>query len=196
MGLLDSFTGASAAKHIKKGTKNAMNELGVGQQQAHGHLDAANADVQPFQDSGLTHQNMFDDLTGANGPEARARAQAMLESDPLFAEGLANDSNAIMRQLNARGLGGSGVSALAGRRVLLENYMKRLGLHAQQGGQGFQAGLAAAGIDTDRANLDFGVGQQKADLQINKANALAENSNTFANNMLAIGGIAAKAYGA
>jgi hypothetical protein len=193
--LWDSFTGEAQRRDIARGQKQSNALLDEGYGTAGGRLDTAydtaRSYVDPYVASGARYQSMYDDLMGLNGPEARARAQGIITSDPLWTGQLAASSQAAQRALNARGLGGSGTAALAGARVLNENYQPVLNRYAAGGAQGQQAAQVGAGLATnygsERANLDYGVAQQKAGVAQQGANALAQSRGILGNNLLGLG---------
>ena len=149
MSLLDDFTGASQRRDIRAGRDASLGALSSGMQTASGQLEEgynqALGYLNPLLQSGQGNQQMLDDLMGLNGPEARARAQQLVSSDPLWAGQVGNEQMAAQRALNARGLGGSGTAALAGQRVLTERYGDVLNRYQQGAQQG--ASVAGAGAD-------------------------------------------------
>lgn len=202
MGLLDDFTGASARRDLRSGRTAQLNALAAGEAGAAGQLaegySTARGYLDPYITSGRGYQSMYDDLMGINGPEARERAQALVSSDPMWQGRLGMDQNAALRNLNARGLSGSGAAALAGQRVLMERYGDVLGRY-QQGGQ---MGMAAAGAGADlasrygseRAGLTFGAAQQRAGVEGSFSNAMAAGRGTFMNNLMGIASLAVAGF--
>lgn len=108
---------------------------------------------------------------------------------------LSDQSNALLRQLNARGNTYGGKAALAGARVGRENYEGWLNRLMGQGQQGGQYAGQQASIRMGQGDLDFGYGATKAGQEINFGNAMAQNRNTGINNLLNIAGTATKAIG-
>lgn len=202
MGLWDAFTGAAQAKTIKKGSQQAQNALMTGYNTAGGALDTsydtARGYVDPYVGTGTRYQQRYDDLMGLNGDEARTAAQGVITSDPLWSGQLAQAQNAALRNLNARGLSGSGTAALAGQRVLLENYQNMLNRY-QQGGQ---QGLAASGMGADiasrygsaRAGLDYGNAQQLAGVHQSTANALAQAQGILPQHLMGLASMAISGF--
>lgn len=199
--MLDDFTGASQRRDIRagrdaslgalsSGLQTASDQLGEGYAQAMGYLN-------PLMQSGQGNQQMLDDLMGLNGPEARARAQQIVTSDPLWTGQLAQAQSAAQRALNARGLGGSGAALMAGQRVLNERYGDVLGRYQQGAQQG--ASVAGAGADlaarygSERAGLTYGNAQQVAGVQTGAANALSASRGTLMNNLMGLGSLAVSA---
>jgi hypothetical protein len=183
-----------AAKDVRAGRQAQLNALMSGYTTAGGQLDQGYADAQarlaPFLAQGGQFSGVYADLMGINGPEARARAQQTITSDPLWAGQLGNEQMAAQRALNARGLGGSGMAALAGQRVLTERYgdvLNRFQQGAQQGAQvaGASADLSAR-YGSERAGLTYGHAQQQAGVHGNAANALATVRGAQANNMMGL----------
>jgi hypothetical protein len=198
VGLWDDFTGASARSDLRSGRTSQLNALAAGESAASGQLaegySTARGMIDPFIASGRGNQQMYDDLMGLNGPEARARAQGVVSSDPQWTGRLGADQNAAMRGLNARGLGGSGAAAIAAQRVLTERYGDVLGRYQQGGQQGMAAAGAGADLSSrygsERAGLTYGNAQQQAGVEGNYANAMAAGRGTFANNLMGLGSMA------
>jgi hypothetical protein len=105
---------------------------------------------------------------------------------------LGDQSNALLRQLNARGNTYGGKAALAGARVGRENYEGWLNRLMGQGQQGGQYAGQQASIRSGQGDLRYGFGATKAGQEINYGNARAENRNTGINNLLNVAGTAAK----
>ncbi|MCB1470251.1 MAG: hypothetical protein KDK08_24595, partial [Rhizobiaceae bacterium] len=148
----------------------------------------------PYTQQGGKAATMYADLLGINGGDARAAAQGVLTSDPLFQGGLAQDSNALLRQLNARGQSGGGLANIAAQRVLQQNYGSWLDRYNQAGQQGFQATNALAGVRAAQGDNAYGAAATKAGLAVGQGNALASTRNTGINNLLGALGTAANAY--
>jgi hypothetical protein len=197
----DDFTGASSQRDLRRGRDAQLNALMAGETEAGGYLDRSHTDARglldPFIASGRGYQSMYDDLMGLNGPEARARAQETISSDPMWQGQLGLAQNAAQRALNARGMGGSGTAALAGQRVLAENWGNVLGRYQQGGQQGMTAAGAGADLTSrygsDRAGLTFGAAQQRAGVEGSFANSMAANRGTLMNNILGVGSLAVSA---
>ncbi|HVG83810.1 MAG TPA: hypothetical protein VM820_04800 [Vicinamibacterales bacterium] len=201
MSLWDDFTGASQRRDIRAGRDASLGALSSGMQAASGQLDEGYTQamglLNPLVASGRGYQSMMDDLMGLNGPEARARAQGVVSSDPLWAGQLGNEQMAAQRALNARGLGGSGTAALAGQRVLTERYGDVLNRYQQGAQQGASAAGAGADLSarygSERAGLTYGNAQQVAGVQTGAANALSASRGTLMNNLMGLGSLAVSA---
>ena len=131
---------------------------------------------------------------GLNGADARGEAQGMITSDPLFQGGLAQDSNALLRNLNARGQGGGGQAQLAGQRVLQQNYGSWLDRYRDAGSQGFQATNALSGVRAAQGDNAYGFAATKAGQATNYGNALASSRSIGINNLMGAVGTGIKAY--
>ncbi|MCB1240594.1 MAG: hypothetical protein KDB30_13105, partial [Tetrasphaera sp.] len=81
--------------------------------ESQGYYDQAAGLYDPYTQQGGKAATMYADLLGINGGDARSEAQGVLTSDPLFQGGLAQDSNALLKQLNARGQSGGGLANIA-----------------------------------------------------------------------------------
>lgn len=180
MGFWSDFTGKSARKDLQRGTAAAMDHLDTGAANARSDLSwgyqTARADIDPYIQSGQQGHQMYSDLMGLNGEAPRGAAQALYESDEGFMGQLGESQNAMLRNMNARGLSGSGAGALAGARVArqgYESYLDRVRNMSTQGQQLASQGASMAyGYGNDQANLQYGVAQQKAGLETGQANAM------------------------
>ncbi len=108
---------------------------------------------------------------------------------------LGQSSNALLRNLNARGAG-AGVQSLGASRVATEQYGNWLNRLQGLGGQGFQAAGAQAGVRGAQSDLNWGYGATKAGNDINFGNSLSASRNIGTNNLLNAAGTAAKAAAA
>lgn len=194
MGFLGNLTGGDQRADIRKGTKQALGDLATGYDQSQGYYDQASGLFDPYMQQGGKAASMYADLLGINGADARAAAQGVLTSDPLFQGGLAQDSNALLRSLNARGQGAGGLAALAGQRVLQQNYGHWLDRYNQAGQQGFQAAGAKGNVLAAQGDNAYGYGATQANLRMGQANALASTRNVGMNNLLGAIGTGLNAY--
>jgi len=184
VGFLSNLTGGDQRRDISKGYSQANALLDQGYGQSQGYYDQASGLFDPYMQQGVEAAVMYADLLGLNGADARTAAQGVLTSDPLFSGQLAADSNAMLRQLNARGQGAGGLSALAGQRVLQENYGNWLDRYNQAGQQGFQAAGAKGNVLAAQGDNAYGFAATKANNAIGQANAMASTRNVGMNNLL------------
>jgi hypothetical protein len=196
MSFFSAFTGSAQRRDLRKANTQANRALDQGYQQSQGYYGNALNTLQPFADSGRQASTAYNDFLGLNGAEARQSRQDMLTSDPLFQGGLAADSNAMLRYMNARGQGAGGAAALAGQRVLQQNYGNWMDRYRDQGAQGFQAAGAQAGIQTQQGDNAYGYGATKAGNQINYGNAMASARGIGVNNLLGAVGAGIGGYNA
>lgn len=196
MGFFDFLSGSDARKDIRKSSQQANQYLDQGYGQSQGFYNQAGELLSPFVESGGKAQTFYNDLLGLNGTDARSTAQGTLTSDPLFQGGLAEDSNALLKQLNARGMGAGGTSALAAQRVLQQNYGNWLDRYNQAGQQGFNAATAAGNLKAAQGDNAYGFAATKAGNAINTGNAIAQTRNTGVNNILNLLGTGVKTYNA
>lgn len=194
MGFFSDFTGASARKDVNAANSKANAALDKGYNASQGYYDEAADSFDPYVDQGGKASTFYGNALGLYGDEARAAAQDTIASDPMWSGKLALDSNNVLKNLNARGMGASGAAALAGQRVLTENYGNWLDRYANLGRQGFEATGQQAGIRTGQGDNAYGYGATKAANAINYGNAMAGTRNTGINNVLGILGTAAKGY--
>ncbi len=196
MGFFSDFTGASARSDINKANKKANAALDQGYNTSQGYYDQAASSFDPYVSSGTAGQKMYGDLLGLNGTDARSSAQGIITSDPLWSGKLGEDTNAVLKNLNARGMGASGTAALAGQRVLLQNYNDVLDRYQGMGQTGLSATGQRAGVLTGQGDNAYGFGATKANQALQYGNAMAGTRNSGLNNILAVLGTGAKAYGA
>jgi len=168
-------------------------EQGYGQSQQ--RYDQAFDQFNPYAQQGGAANAMYGNLLGLNGADARDQAQGVITSDPMFQGAMGQQSNALLRQLNARGASGGGQAHLAAQRVLQSNYDNVLNRYAGAGQQGMQAAGAQAGIRTAQGDNAYGYGATRAGNAINYGNAMASAKGIGVNNLLALGGLATQAYG-
>lgn len=196
MGFFADFSGASARKDINAANSKANAALQSGYNASQGYYDDAASSYDPYASSGGAANQAYMDLMGLNGADARTAAQGVVTSDPLWSGKLGEDTNAVLKNLNARGMGASGAAALAGHRVLLQNYNGVLDRYANLGRQGFEATGAKAGVLTGQGDNAFGFGATKANNALQYGNAMAQARNTGVNNILGVIGAGAKAFAA
>lgn len=196
MGFFSNLTGGKSRSDIRQSTAQANSLIDQGYADSQGYYDTAAGLYDQYTQQGGKAAGMYADLLGINGADARSAAQGVLTSDPLFQGGLAQDSNALLRQLNARGQSGGGLANIAGQRVLQQNYGNWLDRYNQAGQQGFQATNALAGVRMTQGDNAYGAATTKAGLQIGQGNALAATRNTGINNLMGALGTGLKAYSA
>lgn len=194
MGFFDSFTGAAQRRDLRRADQMARGDLQRGYDDSMRRYDQAFDLFAPFAREGQRANAFYNDALGLNGDEARAAAQGVITSDPMFQGAMGQDSNAVLRQLNARGASGGGQAQLAGQRVLQQNYGNWLDRYRQAGAQGFQAAGQQAGVRMGQGDNAYGFGATKANMAVQRGNALASSRGMGINNLLNLAGTAAKAY--
>jgi len=197
MGILGSFLGTDQRKDLANAKAQSDQQLSQGYNSANADYTKAVNNYQPYVDQGkqgIQDNNYYRTLLGLNGTGARDQAEADVTSDPMFTGQVANQSNALLRNMNARGVGGY---ALAGARIAPSIYQQYLDRYANLGQQGTQNGLQATGAQSNamqgRGQLAYGYGATQAGNSINYGNAMAANDSTGVNNLLKVGQIAASA---
>lgn len=196
MGFFSDFTGSSARSDLKKANKQATADLTSGYNASQGYYDQAASSYDPYVSTGTQANQAYADLLGLNGTDARDTAQGVITSDPLWSGKLGEDTNAVLKNLNARGMGASGAAALAGQRVLAQDYGSVLDRYMNLGNQGLTATGQKAGVLTGQGDNAYGFGATKANQDLGYGNAVAQTRNTGINNVLAVLGTGAKAIGA
>lgn len=194
MGFFSNLSGGQQRSDIRRSTAQANSMIDQGFNESQGYYDQAAGLYDPYTQQGGKAATMYADLLGINGGDARSEAQGVLTSDPLFQGGLAQDSNALLKQLNARGQSGGGLANIAAQRVLQQNYGSWLDRYNQAGQQGFQATNALAGVRAAQGDNAYGAATTKAGLALGKGNALASTRNTGINNLMGAIGTGLKAY--
>lgn len=114
----------------------------------------------------------------------------------MFGAVLGQQSNALLRQQNARGGIYSGTAIQAGGRLGLENYGNYMTRLQGQGSQGLTAAGQQSNIRLGQADMRYGLGATQAGSEINYGNAQAQNRGVLGNSLLNLAGTAAKAYAA
>ncbi len=194
--MVDAFTGAGAQRRLDQARTDINANTGNQVSSATQYGNQARADLAPYSEGGRRGFNLYADTTGANGAEAMQRAQSLWLNNPLLQNQRALDVKRNGAMANARGWYGTPMNLAADNRSLLQGYQERFQEPARQ------LGLQGQQADTTRG----GYGMQTAGL-INQAyggatNALAnvdiesaKNANTPFQNLLGIGGVAARAFG-
>jgi len=188
MSIFSNFSGGEDRRARRK----AISTLQGGQDNAlaalQGGYDTAQGYLEPYQDQGES-LDFYDSLL-AGDPDAVEQ----FHGNPLFDQQLQNQQNALLRNLNARGMSGSGAGALAAARVNQDDTYRRLGLYGNRAQMGGQFAGQAAGLAS-------GLGQQQAGVYQNTANAISGNQaamgqtyNTGMNNLLNIAGAGLKGF--
>src|SRR5690606_18835459 len=139
------LTGASARKDLRRSKAASDRELQAGYDEAQPFYNEAFDLFTPYAEQGAEANKLYGHAIGLGTDEERSAAQGRYFSDPAMSAVLGQESNRLLRQLNARGNTYGGKAALAGARVGLENYegwLNRLSGQGQQGGQ--YAGQQAA----------------------------------------------------
>lgn len=203
MGFFADFSGKSAQKDLKKANANAEAALAAGRAQADVKFNQAYDEFTPYTamgKDGMADNAMYRQAIGLGTDEQRTAAQGRYFSDPAFQQINNNQQNAMLRNLNARGLSGSGVAAQAGSNTAYGGYTGWLDRLRESGQQGTQTGVgvagARAGIRGQQADMAYGYGGTRSNMLIQGGNAMAGTRNILSNNILSLAGTAAKAYAA
>lgn len=196
MGFFGSFFGNDQRRDISQANKKANAALDSGYQNQQNYFDQAASAYDPYVQSGQQANTFYANALGLNGDAARSEAQGTITSDPLWSGKFALDSNNVLKAMNARGLGYSGAGALAGQRVLTENYQNALNNYANLGAQGLQATGAQSNVWQNQGQNAWNYGTTKAGNDINYGNALAASRNTGLNNILGVLGTGISGYNA
>jgi hypothetical protein len=193
MGLIGSLTGEDGKKALALSKAKSDKLLDKGYGEATPDYDASVTALQNPVESGDKNRKMIDDLTGVNGPEARAAAQQLVASDPMWQGLVAQSSNALLRGLNATGAATGGKAQRASMENMTTQWGDWINRYQRGAENGQQATNAlAAGLQA-RGGFKYGHYGTKAGNEINYGNAQAAQSNVFGQNFISGAGIVAGA---
>lgn len=190
------FFGNRARGDINRANRQATAALDRGYGEQSQAYEQAQGMFDPFIAEGRQGADMYNALMGLRGADAAGTAYNTLAELPAFSGQLALDSNAVLRNLNARGMGAGGTAAIAGQRVLQENIGNWMDRYRDQGRQGFEATNQGAGVRMTRGDNAMGFGATRANQRIQYGNALAGTRNAGLNNYIALIGAAGRAAAA
>lgn len=196
MGFLQDLTGATARKQIKASKKASDAALKEGFDSAMVRYDQGYDELAPYATSGTAANTRYNQLLGLGTEDERAAGQSIYLNDPIFSSILGQQSNALLRQQNARGATYGGQTVQMGGRLGLEAYQGYLDRLKGQGDQGFAATGARSNIRLGQGDAAWNYGATRAGSEVNYGNARAQASNTLSNNLLNLAGTAVKAYAA
>jgi hypothetical protein len=196
MSFFGSLFGGDATKAIKKSSKKAEAQLGAGYQEGNQYYNQGYDQLTPFTQQGQNAYTTYGNALGLNGQDAQRTAEATYFNDPAMQSVLSQQSNALLRQINARG-GGTNTSQLgqAGAKIGLQNYQNWLGQLQGLGQQGGQYATNQSNIRLGQGDLRYGYGATLAGNSVNTGNALAQASQLPINNLLGIVGAGARFAG-
>ena len=190
----------TASGNINQGYGNALSALGQGVDKAAGYY-------QPWYQTGAQANEVYGNALGLNGQAQQQQFVQGYKGNPFLQANTDFANKAIMQQMNARGLSGSGTAAAAVAQESLRrgsddynNYLSQLagvsgqglqaagqigGLYAQQGkdtaNMYAQQGSDLANISGQRANLGWQYGQGQAGLNTDLAATQAGNRINYGN---------------
>lgn len=196
MGFLDNLTGGASRRDLRAAQAQSDQALQQGFDQSNQRYDQAAGMLDPYARGGQQGQEFYNNLLGLNGADARATSQGVITSDPQWSGKFAADSNAMLKYMNARGQGAGGAAALAGQRVLSQNYGNAMDRYMQLGQQGMQATGQQAGIRQQQGDNAYGYGATRAANYQNMGNALAGTRSTGINNITGLLGTGLQAMAA
>jgi hypothetical protein len=182
------FFGNKARKDIANANNQANAALSEGYGQQTAAYDEAGAMYDPYIASGRKSSGMYDDFLGVNGQGNALEAYTNLAANPAFSGKLAQDSNAVAKNLNARGMGAGGTAALAGERVFQSNIGNWLDRYRDAGRDGFSATGAKSNIVMGKGDAAYGYAGTRANQAVGYGNALSQTRNAGLNNLLNVAG--------
>lgn len=211
MGFFQDLFGDTAAKAATDAAQQKVAGLQAAQNYAEPLYNTAQGNItqgygqaqnawQPIYNVGQAGANYYADITGANGPEGQARAQATFQTDPGYQFAVSQALQATQRQQGAGGFQNSGNvnAALEDRASGLAQqqygqYVQRLAPflnYSLAGGAGLSnaytgQGTALAGLNTQLANLGYGtqagIGSAEAAGTLGAAQARTQAAGNIAN---------------
>lgn len=202
------LTGSKARQDLQQSYADSSRMLDQGYNEARDlgerYYGDAQSRLDPYSQAGVNANRVIGNALGINGRDAQAGYFRDFQTDPGFQESVNYGIRGLDRSAAARGglYSGAQLKALQGygQTRMNDAHNTRIGHLLQYGQQGQQAAGAQAGIASqfggDLMNLRYGYGQQGAQNRINFGNAMAENRGTLMKNLLGMGGVVAKAYGA
>lgn len=193
MVFFSNFFGDDSRKDLAKADKKATGFLDRGYNQQTQRYDQAAGMYDPYVSEGRAASTRYNSLLGLNGADAATGAYDDLASLPMFQGQLATESNALARNLNARGMGGGGTAALAGQRVFQQTAGNWLDRYRDAGRQGFEATNQGANIRMGQGDAAMGYGATRANQAIGYGNALSQTRSAGLNNLVGLIGAAGKA---
>jgi hypothetical protein len=188
------FTGSKARKDMARANAQATAALSEGYGQQQQRYDQAFDIYSPYAQQGKAANDFYTNALGLGGQDAQNQAIGTLTSNPLFQGQLGQESNALSRQLNARGMGAGGTAAMAGQRVFQQTAGNWLDRYRDAGRQGFEATNQQGNIRMGQGDNAMGFAATRANQGIQYGNALASTRNTGLNNLMGLAGVGIKAY--
>lgn len=186
MGFLQDFMGGSARKDIRNAQKKADADLTTGYNAGQDYNNQAYDTMAPLANAATGDQNTYRQAIGLGTPEEQAAAQGRYFNDPAMKAVLADQSNAMLRELNARGASGGGEAMMAAGKLGLQNYGNWLNRLQGLGSKAGEYAGTEAGIRMNQGNMAYGYGATKAGMDTNYGNAMAASRSTGINNMMGV----------
>ena len=196
MGFFSNLTGGGSRRDLRAAKAQSDADLAAGYEGGNAYYDKAYGELTPYAESGLNANRMYNEAIGLGTDAERTAAQDRYFSDPAFQAILGQKTNAMLRNLNARGAGGGGMAARAAAEAGLSGYGDWLTRLQTQGTQGGQYATTQAGIRTGQGDLRYGYGATKAGNAVNFGNAMAASRSTGINNLLGVVNAGANAVSA
>lgn len=196
MGFLGSLFGSDQRKDLKAGKKKSDAELQAGYEGGNDYYNQGFDLLSPYAQQGAQDQNTYRQAIGLGTQQEQTNAQDRFFQDPAQQRIMGDQSNALLRQQNARGGTYGGQALLAAGRLANEQYGGWLNRLQGLGGQGVQVAGQQSNIRLGQGDMRYGLGLTKAGQETNFANSMAANRNTGINNLLGIAGAGAKVYAA
>lgn len=195
MGFLGDLFGSSGRKDLQRANASASKSLKEGYDQAQGYYNQAYDIFTPLAQDASSDLGTYRQAIGLGTPEQQSTAQSRYFSDPAQQAIMGQQSNALLRQLNARGNGtGGGILAMAGARLGNEQYQGWLNRLQGLGGDAGQYATQQASIRSGQGDSAWGYGATRAGQAVNFGSAMAQQRNTGINNLLGIASLGVKAY--
>jgi hypothetical protein len=184
MGFLGSLFGSDQRKDINRANKKATAALNKGEGQLTDQYGRAIGELDPYSNGGQQGFEAYLAALGLRGDDARRAVQESYFNDPAFTGQNDLAQNALLRQLNARGVSDSGQQRLASARVLQEGWNNHLARLQGVGDTGLKSSAVQGGFQQGLGDSYMNLAATRAGQTINHGNALAAARTASVNNII------------
>jgi len=189
MGIFDKFFGVDDARDdIRRGAQESSKALNIGAEAARGEFGSALDFFSPDIEAGDDARNNLLAAIGLRGREAQQGFFTAFNDDPGFKETLGAGIEAVDSSAAARGNLNSGGTQKDlfqfGQRAKFSQFQDRLDRLTGLSAVGSRARAGSAGVKSQVANFEFGLGQLRANARTGVNNALAETRGQGINNLI------------
>lgn len=188
----DAFTGRAAARDIRRGQQTGLSDIGTGEAGALDEFRSGIGVLDPYATGGREGYEAYLASLGLRGDDARRTFQDNYFNDPVNNALMDRVTRANTRRFTGIGMGNSGAATQSLTNALLEGYRGWQDRFRGLGEGGVAAAGGQAGLYQHAGDTRFGAGQQRAAVNMNAANALAQSRGIGINNLLATAGTVAR----